>query len=731
MKRNLFFISFLFFSSIFAFAAKITLPVNAEETGYDEPVDITVEWDETVFTQQSPTVYNHDIARMACILSEVSYVNLKKDPELNQLKNVYRKLGVSDNFIECHYDIDYSAPGYGNNQAAYSFAAKEINTNKGTKNLIFVTIRGTPYVANEWISNVNVADSNRKYSEMHEGFFQTESKIHTNLIYFLLKKRLNPDDSYFLITGHSRGAAVANILGAHLIDEDFFKADRFFVYTFASPNVTQEKNVTSQKYNHIWNIVNPEDIVPTVPMRKNKWKFNKYGHTIAFSNIWNTQEEKFLNDYMPRINNYFSSLMKRNYYPFHTGFYIPALITKIITKLYPTIKNYYGPTIGLRYKAEKIFNEIYPPDTDVNNETTDISTVDSGKTDESESKETKSVFDSVNAYLNRITNGLLEYSSYAFLDMHICTNYLSWMLALNEEEAFSDQESSIIFIRGAYECAIFDSDNNIVTKIIDGMPQLSSIKPPIIAIPSPAGVIIGVPSSRKYTVVVYHDSLIPTAIPVKIEHYDSTGYSKEICPKKNLWPHKGSAYTFTIGKETTTQKQIQPTRNHSRDTKKYIKEAKLKQQDVFRIQPVFTIDTDLRFEGGIRIGTQMFHGEILTGQSVTDFGDSIAINLGIGHEETFLSRTLIDFSAYGKFLAATGTLEDEENRFNFIPSARVSFSFKPMHRLTFFVSGVFDFNISDFNDKAFSSDIRNNHFGTIKLYDGIQAIPSIRFGFRL
>ena len=65
--------------AFFSFAAQITLPVNAEETGYDEPVDITVEWDETIFAKQSPAEYNHSIARMACILSEVSYVNPKKD----------------------------------------------------------------------------------------------------------------------------------------------------------------------------------------------------------------------------------------------------------------------------------------------------------------------------------------------------------------------------------------------------------------------------------------------------------------------------------------------------------------------------------------------------------------------------------------------------------------------------------------------------------------------------
>ena len=719
MKRNLFLISFLFFSSFFSFAAQITLPVNAEETGYDEPVDITVEWDETIFAKQSPTEYNHSIARMACILSEVSYVNPKKDPELNQLKNVYKKLGFLENYIECHYDIDYSAPGYGNNQAAFSFATKEIDTKNGKKNIVFVTIRGTPYVANEWISNSNVADTNRFYSEIHEGFFFTESQIHKALIYFLMKNRVNPNDSYFLITGHSRGAAVANLLGANLVDEGFFNKNQLFVYTFATPNVTQNEKVSSEKYNFIWNIVNPEDVVPTVPMCNNNWKFSKYGTTLTFCNMWNTPEKTFSENYIPRINFYFNQFMRRNYYPFNTGFYVPALITKILTTLYPKIKNYYGKKLGLRYTAEKIVNELYPEKTE------EELTVDAEKAEQ------VTIFDKLNAYLNRVTNGLIEYSSYAFLDMHISTSYLSWMLALNEDEIFSDVSCSLLYIKGSFEGAVFDENKNIVAKIIDGMPQLNSIKIPLIAVPSPAGVIVGVPSSREYTVVVYKDSLIPTYIPVRIEHFNSSGYRTKICPKKNLWPHKGIAYTFKIGENTSKEKIISTRKNHSKETKKLVKLAKLKQQDVFRVQPVFALDTDLRFEGGLRIGTQMIHGEILASQSVTDIADSIAIDIGLGHEETFLARTLIDFSAYGKFLAATGTVAEDESRFNFVPSARISFSFKPMHRLTFFVSSVFDFNISDFNDKAFNSDIRNNHFGTIKLHEGIQAIPSIRFGFRL
>lgn len=703
---------FLFSSS--AFAAKVTFPVNSETIPFENPVPVSLDWDEGWFKKYSPFEYHHDVARVACLLSEIAYTNVQIDPELNQIKNVYKAMGIKNSSMEFHYDLDYDAAGLGSNQVAFSFASKEVDeigSNGKKKHLVFVVIRGTPFEANEWISNVNVADSSRKETLLHEGFFLAETQVHKAFIYYLLKMQINPDESYFLISGHSRGAAIANLLGANLLDEGFFRAENLFVYTFASPNISQEAKTSDEKYNYIWNIVNPEDIVPTVPMRKGDWNFRKYGNTKVFANRWNTSEEIFEENYIPRINKYFRYFMDKDYCPFNTGFFIPAMMTKILVKLYPSIKRYYGSSFGLRQFAEKILWSSFAP----------------SKKGEKKSKTTlERVFD----YANKKTEGLVDYSSQALLDMHICTSYLSWLLALEDDELYSEKMCSILIIKGPYESAIFNSKNEVVLRIIDGMPQFKSMKVPVIAVPSPIGVIIGVPSCEEFLTVVYKDSLIPTMIPTKIEHYDAEGYITEICPKKCLFPHKGMAYHFTIGETTALNSRITAHKSHNKITRKFIKQAKLKQQDVFRVQPEFTIDTDFRFEGGLRLGTQMIHGNILTGQSLTDFGSSLAINMGLGHEETLVDRIMIDIAAYGKFLIATGDLEENENRFNFIPSARFTLSYKPLHRQAFFVSGVFDFAINGFNNKAFASDVRNTNFGSIYLSEGVDVIPSIRFGIR-
>lgn len=738
-----FFLFFAIFLSSALFSETVVLPINAEETGYDEPVDIPFEWNEKWFGEKSPENYNHGLARISAALSEVAYVNQKVDPNLNQLKNVYKKLGFSEADMEFHYDIDYNASGVGKDQAAFSFATKDINSAKGRRSLVILTIRGTPMSAPEWISNVNVADSTHSSVALHEGFFYTQTIIQKALIYFLLKKRIDPDSTYFLITGHSRGAALSNLIGANLADQGYFPTENIYVYTFAAPNVSQEDKVRDSKYNFIWNIVNPEDIVPIVPLnrkdKKSEWNFGKFGQTKVFASYWNTEKTVYEQNYIPRINNYFSKIMRRDYYPFKTGTYIPSIVTRLLSDLYPTIKDYYDAPISLRKQAEKIFYKIYPEESEEiesfeveKNTELDLENVSDDKIIDAEkkAKKNRSVFTAIGNSINKKTGGFVDYSEFAFFDMHCASNYLSWLVALNEDEIYSDQKSSRILIKGAYECAVFDSDENVVLRIVDGIPKLNSIKIPVIAVPFVYGTVIGFPSNQNYSVVIYKDSLLPTFVPLKIEHYDAEGYVTDVCPKKYIYPHKGITYSFVVGEQTLQEKVVPAEKNKSETAKNLVKIAKLKQQDVFRIQPEFSVDTDGFFEGGVRIGSRAVHGMILTGQSLTDLGKSVDLNFGVGHEETLISRILLDFSAYGKFIWAFSDIKNGDHRFNFVPEARISLEFKPFRRMSAFVSGVFDFHIMNFNDTAFYEEVRNNNFGSVPFSDKFDIHPSVRFGIR-
>ena len=79
-KKNIILLSIFLLAKLNFFSETITLPINSEETGFDTPVELPFEWNEKWFGGNSPSVYNHGLAKIACALSEVSYVNLKTDP---------------------------------------------------------------------------------------------------------------------------------------------------------------------------------------------------------------------------------------------------------------------------------------------------------------------------------------------------------------------------------------------------------------------------------------------------------------------------------------------------------------------------------------------------------------------------------------------------------------------------------------------------------------------------
>ena len=73
-----------------------------------------------------------------------------------------------------------------------------------------------------------------------------------------------------LITGHSRGGGIANLLGAYYEKDPNFTS---FTYTFAGASSTTDSN--AENYKTIFNIVNEDDIIPYLPL--STWGFKKYG----------------------------------------------------------------------------------------------------------------------------------------------------------------------------------------------------------------------------------------------------------------------------------------------------------------------------------------------------------------------------------------------------------------------------------------------------------------------
>lgn len=154
------------------------------------------------------------------------------------------------------------------------------------RNMIVLVVRGTNGTNSEWTSNFDVGADTTQYTNLtgshpqwthkgnHKGFDVTANRVIEAVEKYLNTYSLN--EGSILITGHSRGAAVANLVGKYFEDKKTLKP---FTYTFATPNTTTDTNV--EAYNTIFNIVNTDDMVPYMPLEK--WGFGKYGTTKSIS----------------------------------------------------------------------------------------------------------------------------------------------------------------------------------------------------------------------------------------------------------------------------------------------------------------------------------------------------------------------------------------------------------------------------------------------------------------
>lgn len=127
-----------------------------------------------------------------------------------------------------------------------------------TMPLVVVDVRGT-VTGNDWLNDITTqfeSDNNR--------FAALADEVLTNVENYLSSTELqNP---IILVTGHSMGAAIANILAARL--NETMDSGNIYAYTFATPRTVNEAVSGNQAVNYpnIFNILNSNDAVTYVPL---------------------------------------------------------------------------------------------------------------------------------------------------------------------------------------------------------------------------------------------------------------------------------------------------------------------------------------------------------------------------------------------------------------------------------------------------------------------------------
>lgn len=201
--------------------------------------------------------------------------------------NFGKKLGLNDVKTYSITAADYAVDK--DDVTEFFVGHKKIVYKGVIREVIILSVRGTNETNAEWSSNFDVgADTRDYYSAMgsshphwknkqnHKGFDVAANRVYEKMDAYIDSYIASNADVSILVTGHSRGAAIANILGQMYEDNTPY---RVYGYTFAAPNTTTAKNASN--YKNIFNIINKDDIIPYLPL--SEWGFKNYGVTKSVS----------------------------------------------------------------------------------------------------------------------------------------------------------------------------------------------------------------------------------------------------------------------------------------------------------------------------------------------------------------------------------------------------------------------------------------------------------------
>lgn len=271
-----------------------------ENSGYNINSTVTYAMDYRAFFRDA-SVFSSQLCKVSCVYANMAYGFTMADEASGgsySMINLMKYQGLSDvksyNLSSAYSDCDLTQFYIGHRTVAY---------NGVTKDIIAVVIKGTGSGA-EWSSNFDLGNTSTyssyadwTNSSNHKGFDVAATRVLRYISSYISTYTSSSNTKAYWVTGHSRGAAAANILGAKLTDQ----GNTAYTYTFAAPNTTVKSAASAKKYTTIFNTVNADDFVPCLPC--NDWNFRRYGRTYeasiadSYENEW--EELTGISDYNP------------------------------------------------------------------------------------------------------------------------------------------------------------------------------------------------------------------------------------------------------------------------------------------------------------------------------------------------------------------------------------------------------------------------------------------------
>lgn len=305
--------------------------------------------------------------------SSNDFIDLVKNEE----KDIFDKNSIDESSIKIYNFKSIGTTDHNADNVAFAIMLRKLDDSTVD---VIVVIRGT--YKDEWQGNTEITGT--EYDDkctIHDNFNKANESIKPKIKKYVKKYCLDYDNVNLIITGHSRGAAVANLYAKEATDSinGVFNTSiptfsSVTAYTFATPNV-EIHNESMENYDNIFNYCFLQDLIPTVPLTKPVagWGYWKYGKTYIASLTDPYLKTNILSDDFYIVNNVtkiHDCLWK---WPSVNDYYNKHLFAKNSAKDYTTLYDFahsatgllgslYKKAIGLNrlIKDYKKYEDIYP-----------------------------------------------------------------------------------------------------------------------------------------------------------------------------------------------------------------------------------------------------------------------------------------------------------------------------------------------------------------------------------
>ena len=291
-------------------AADQTIPVHVQGAIFggnsDDDIALDLNFSMNWITKDSNTKYNANLAQFSALLSSDIYFREKDYAKATQNRviadetdeadytvgSILGLLGFSDiEFIESSRLAEYDTDANDNVTMGLAYC----NANE-KYDVFIVTLRGC-YAYTEWMSAFDIGSTSEDYIEYtgeHTEWTDTDVykgfSVSANRAIELINEYISEHDdssrkNCILVTGHSRGAGLADIIGAYFEDDKDFRS---YTYAFNTPLITSDKS--AENYKTIFNVFDSSDFFANIMPFENE-KYYRYGKTLS-ENISNSEEIK-------------------------------------------------------------------------------------------------------------------------------------------------------------------------------------------------------------------------------------------------------------------------------------------------------------------------------------------------------------------------------------------------------------------------------------------------------